>query len=43
MDRFISLWPFVNRNQPEPPQPDYMEAGLEMMCREVEVFGVSEQ
>ena len=43
VDRFISLWHFVNCNQFEPLQPDSMEADLEMMCREVEAFGVSEQ
>ena len=39
VDRFISLWHFVNFNRSEPLQQDSMEAGLEIMCREVEAFG----
>ena len=36
VDRVISLWHFVNLNRPEPLKQDSLEAGLEMMCREVE-------
>ena len=39
VDKFISLWHFVNHNRPEPLQPDSLEAGLEMVCKGIEGCG----
>ncbi|RVW92941.1 Cytosolic sulfotransferase 15 [Vitis vinifera] len=39
LDKFISLWHFVNHNRPEPLQPDSLEAGLEMVCKGIEECG----
>ncbi|XP_034704040.1 cytosolic sulfotransferase 15-like [Vitis riparia] len=39
VDKFISLWHFVNHNRPERLQPDSLEAGLEMVCKGIEGCG----
>ena len=39
VDKFISLWEFMNRNRPEPLPAASLEAGLEMMCKGMEGCG----
>ena len=39
VDKFISLWEFMNRNWSEPLPAASLEAGLEMMCKGMEGCG----
>lgn len=39
LDMFMSPWHFMNRNLPEPLELDSLEAGLEMVCKGINVCG----